>query len=653
MLHKLDWLHELEIQYDTSTFDTDPFEPQPEGRHTIFPFWVPAPAAQQSEVRSQMSDDRGSAIRNSKFEIRHSAGSAGGYVELPYTLPQDSTLFILLGEKSIDIWKRKLDWLAEHGGMALVITHPDYMAMRESDSSTQTYPISLYKELLEYIRSKYEETYWHALPKDLARLVRLRRLQDVEIQTPANGVYWPSSCGGSNNSAAAILPLCAEDVAANTAQQSSARVVMLVENFFPEDTRVMNEAVLLNSAGCQVSVVCYRKQCQPSFELFKGIQVYRIPRFELFQKIPGGERGTLGLFWLRFRSLTGYFVEYLYFTSACFWNCARIFLKSGFDVIHAHNPPDTLFLVALPFKLLGKQFVFDHHDVCPELYQSRYSANRGLYTALLRAFEWCSLKLADVTIATNESYKEIQIKRGGKRADRIFVVRNGPNHDRMQPYEPAERLRRLNKAILCYIGSLNPQDGVDYLLRALDRLRHQLKRQDFYCVIMGTGDSIEDLRRLSNQLNLENCVEFTGFVSDQELMENLAAADICVDPDPSSPLNDVSTWIKVMEYMARGKPIVSFDLKETRYSAEDSALFVAPNDELAFANAIATLMDDPELRQRLGAFGRQRVEHQLQWSVTGQHLLAAYQTLFPEIEMIGYPSAGRDQRAPQPEKALL
>jgi glycosyltransferase involved in cell wall biosynthesis len=170
---------------------------------------------------------------------------------------------------------------------------------------------------------------------------------------------------------------------------------------------------------------------------------------------------------------------------------------------------------------------------------------------------------------------------------------------------------------------------VDYLLRSLRHLRHDLKRNDFYCVIMGSGDSLADLRTLAQDLKLEGSVELTGFVPDEEMMQNLSAADICVDPDPSSPLNDVSTWIKIMEYMACSKPIVSFDLKETRYSAQDAALFVPPNDETAFAKAIAKLMDDPEARIRMGAFGRQRVELDLQWSVTGRNLLAAYQSLFP------------------------
>ena len=403
---------------------------------------------------------------------------------------------------------------------------------------------------------------------------------------------------------------------------------MLVENHFPQDTRVMNEAALLTDAGYKVSVIALRKQGQAGRETLNSVEVYRLPTLELFKKTPSANVNQINLLLVRLKSFLGYVVEYCYFTAACLVISTYIFVRRGFDVIHAHNPPDTLFLVALPFKLLGKKFVFDQHDLCPELYRSRYGAAEGFYTRLLRMFEWCSLKLADITIATNESYKQTQIERANKNRRDVFVVRNGPNQMRMTPAAPSARLKGMNKLILCYIGALNPQDGVDYLLRSLRHLLHGLKRADFYCVIMGTGDSLQDLRELARNLQLNGCVELTGFVSDEDLQANLAAADICVDPDPSSPLNDVSTWIKVMEYMASAKPIVSFDLKETRFSARDAAIYVEPNDEAEFAKAIAQLMDQPELQKKMGAYGRRRVEDELQWARVGKNLLTAYETLF-------------------------
>ena len=405
---------------------------------------------------------------------------------------------------------------------------------------------------------------------------------------------------------------------------------MWVENNFPQDTRVVNEARLLADAGYQVAVIALRNQCQATRETWNGIEVYRVPTLELFKKTVAGNGSRSNLIFVRLKSFLGYVVEYLYFTSACFLVSTYIFVRSGFDVMHAHNPPDTLFLAAMPFKLLGKKFVFDQHDLCPELYRSRYGAAEGIYTRALRMFEWCSLKLADVTIATNESYKQIQIERANRNPASVFVVRNGPNRMRMTPATPSARLKGMNKSILCYVGSLNPQDGVDYLLRSLRHLLDGLKRSDFHCVIMGTGDSLQDLRDLAGNLRLNGCVELTGFVSDEDLQANLAAADICVDPDPSSPLNDVSTWIKVMEYMASAKPIVSFDLKETRFSASDAAIYVEPNSETEFAKAIAQLMDQPELQKILGSYGRRRVEKELQWAKVGKNLLAAYEALFAE-----------------------
>jgi glycosyltransferase involved in cell wall biosynthesis len=416
--------------------------------------------------------------------------------------------------------------------------------------------------------------------------------------------------------------------------RSANKILMLVENYFPQDTRVTNEASLLTDAGYQVAVIALRRQGQAGRETLNSVEVYRLPTLEVFKKTPSANVNRMNLLFVKLKSFLGYVVEYCYFTVACLIVSTYIFVRRGFDVMHAHNPPDTLFLVALPFKLLGKKFVFDQHDLCPELYRSRYRAVEGFATRLLRVLERCSLKVANVSIATNESYKQIQIERANKDPRDVFVVRNGPNQMRMTPVAPAARLRGMNKCILCYIGSLNPQDGVDYLLRSLRHLLYDLKCSDFHCVIMGTGDSLQDLRDLAEKLQLNGCVELPGFVSDEDLQANLAAADICVDPDPSNPLNDVSTWIKVMEYMAYAKPIVAFDLKETRFSAGDAAVYVQPNKEAEFAEAITQLMAQPELRKKMGIFGRRRVEDELQWNAVGKNLLAAYETLLPRNERL-------------------
>jgi glycosyltransferase involved in cell wall biosynthesis len=421
-------------------------------------------------------------------------------------------------------------------------------------------------------------------------------------------------------------------------QSALNRVLMFVENNFPEDPRVKNEADTLTDAGYSVTVVALQGKHDTSVsKVVDDIQVYCIPRMTIFAKTRKDETVGLQRLWLRAVAVIGYMSEYLYFTAACFVMSLYVATKHGFDVIHAHNPPDTLFLVAAFYKPFGKKFVFDHHDLCPELYQSRYKAEKGFVTGMLSLFEKASLKLADVAIATNESYRAVHIERGKVRPERTFIVRNGPNLDRVASRSASERLRKLNKCILCYVGALNPQDGVDYLLRSLSDLVYKLNRKDFYCVIMGKGDSLEDLRALARDLNLEGYVELPGWVSEEDLMANLSAADICVDPDPSSPLNDVSTWIKIMEYMALGKPIVTYDLKETRWSAQDAALYVKPNNEMEFAEAVAQLMDRPDLRAKMGEFGKQRVERDLKWDVVGQNLLRAYETLLgkPQHSLTG------------------
>jgi glycosyltransferase involved in cell wall biosynthesis len=323
----------------------------------------------------------------------------------------------------------------------------------------------------------------------------------------------------------------------------------------------------------------------------------------------------------------GYVSEYLYFTTACLVVSCGIAVKEGIDVIHAHNPPDLLFLVGAFHKVFGRKFVFDHHDLSPELYQSRYATPSGLVTGGLALCERASVRLADVVIATNESYRAIDIQRNGIAPGRVFIVRNGPDLLRVRLTEPDAALRGRARIVLGYLGAMNPQDGVDYLLRALDYLRHSLNRSDFHCILIGDGDSLEALKHLATELRLDDCVTFTGFIPDDDMVRYLSTVDICLDPNPSSPLNDVSTWIKVMEYMALGKPVVSFDLRETRVSAGDAAVYVKPNDQMEFARTTAALMDDPARRARMAEVGRARVQHELGWHVTSQNLLRAYESL--------------------------
>ena len=408
------------------------------------------------------------------------------------------------------------------------------------------------------------------------------------------------------------------------------KILMLTESAFPNDTRVRNEANALVGAGYKVTVLALRKyESESMIENVNGVIVYRVPEVTLFNK-SDSSKSCFQIQLYRIKSAAGYIFEYVYFTFACLFLSLYLFVREGFDAIHIHNPPNTLFIVGAFYRLFGKKFVFDHHDIEPELYLSRYGIKKNFMYKILLLEEKLCLGCANIVIATNESYKEIDIERGNIKPEKIFVVRNGPDLNTFSPVPGDEALQNMGKKILVYIGVMGPQDGVDYLLRALRELVYSVGRTDFYCVLIGRGDAVEDLKVLRDKLQLQDYVRFTGRIPIANLLSYLSTADICLDPNPSNPLNDYSTWIKVMEYMAFSKPIVSFDLKETRYTAQEAAIYVTPNDETKFANAIVTLLDDPDKRAKMGAFGRKRVLEKLAWHHVSKNLLLAYESILPK-----------------------
>ncbi len=390
------------------------------------------------------------------------------------------------------------------------------------------------------------------------------------------------------------------------------RVLMLVENnSYPRDVRVRRESEGLVAAGYRVTVISPARRSQPFHERCNGVSVYRYPA-------PAEGQGQLG-----------YVKEYGYAMVATFCLSLLVLLREGFDVIHAANPPDTFVVIAAFYKLLGKRFVFDHHDLVPETYYyARFGgqANRCIYRILL-LFEKLSCRLADHVIATNHSYKAMDMRRGSVSEERITVVRNGPELDRMWPVEPDQDLRQKAGTIIAYAGEMGVQDGGDHAVRALWHLVYDLGRTDVFCVMIGTGDARASWQALARQLDLDAYIWFTGWIPEADFIRYLSTADICVAPDPSNPFTDRSTMNKVMDYMALARPIVAFDLREHRVTAQEAALYVRPNDELAFAHALAQLMDDPDRRQAMGAYGRRRVEEALAWHHSLPHLLKAYSSL--------------------------
>ena len=392
------------------------------------------------------------------------------------------------------------------------------------------------------------------------------------------------------------------------------KVILLVENNgYPRDFRVLREATALRDAGYRVSVVAPRDAGERWVEDLDGIVVHRFPA-------PRGGSGLLG-----------YALEFGYATAAMLLLTTWIALRRGVDVIHAANPPDTLFVIGAVFKLFGKKFVFDHHDLAPEIYRSRFAKPRvNLIFRCLSSMERCTYAVADVVIATNESFRRHAIDRGGKRAESVFVVRNGPPAS-YQPLPPDPALVARATHLIGYVGTIGPQDGLDFWLRAIRHLAFDLGRRDFLAIVIGDGDALDSNRRLARTLQIDELVHFTGRLPEVECRRILSATRVCVQPDPSNPLNDRSTMNKLMEYMALGKATVAFDLAETRVTAEEAALYARPNDESHFAECVAWLLDHPAECRSMGDRGRARVASGLLWEHAIPHLLRAYR------EGLGHP----------------
>jgi glycosyltransferase involved in cell wall biosynthesis len=387
-------------------------------------------------------------------------------------------------------------------------------------------------------------------------------------------------------------------------------ILILVENLpVPFDRRVWMESLALTDAGYKVSVIspCPPDELNEPDKVIEGIHVYRY-------KMPAPTDSKFS-----------FLQEFYYCYQQTKKLTKRIWQEDRFDVIHSCNPPDTFWKIAKPYKKHGVKFVFDDHDLCPELYISKFNRKdiflKGLYWLEKKQFE-----TADAVIATNESYKEVAINRGGKRPEDVTVVRSGPLLSRFQRVPPDDSLKNGREHLAVYLGVMGPQDGVDYALRAI---RHAVDAglTNTCFAFIGGGDSYNDLVALNKELNLEEYVSFTGRISDEELKRYLSTAELGIAPDPKSPLNEVSTMNKIVEYMAMNLPIVSFDLKESRYSAGDAAVYIENDDERAMGLAIKELIEDPDRRRKMGEIGRQRVETLLAWDYSKKVLVEFYDKL--------------------------
>lgn len=390
------------------------------------------------------------------------------------------------------------------------------------------------------------------------------------------------------------------------------KVLIIVENLpVPFDRRVWQEATALVRHGYQVSIICpMMKGYDGRHEVLEGIHIYRHP-------LPLDASGALG-----------YLLEY---SAALFWEFVlawRVWRRHGFDAIHACNPPDLIFLVGGFFKLfMGKKFLFDHHDINPELYEAKF----GCRDFFWRLMVWCerlTFATASVSIATNESYRRIAVERGRMPPDRVFVVRSGPSLERLKILPPVPALKKGRAHMVGYVGVMGAQEGLPYLLEAARILIRNQGRTDIQFGLVGGGPELDRLKALAVEYGIADYVTFTGRVPDNELLAMLNTADVCVNADEWNAMNDKSTMNKIVEYMALGKPIVQFDLAEGRFSAQEASVYARANDAADMAARIAELLADPERRAAMGAFGRRRVETELAWDYEEPRLLAAYDRLF-------------------------
>lgn len=404
------------------------------------------------------------------------------------------------------------------------------------------------------------------------------------------------------------------------------RVLIVVQNLpVPFDRRVWLEATTLVRAGYQVSVICPKmKGFNRSREDLEGVAIYRYPL-----PISGASK-------------VAFIGEFLWCFVATALLSVRVAVGRGFDVLHVCNPPETYWPLGRFWCLFGKRFVFDHHDLSPEMYAVKFGGGRD--STVMRALQWLermTFRAADLVITTNESHKAIASSRGGKNPEDVYVVRSGPSLDRFTLYPPESAWRKGARFLLVYLGEICEQDGVDHMVRAIKHLSGALGFRDFHAVFIGGGPHQAAIRDYAREVGVAEFCTFTGRVSDDELCRILSSADIAVDPDPKNDWSDRSTMNKIIEYMFFGLPIVCYDLKEARVSADEAALYVEANDDMALARGMYRLIGDPQRREQMREFGMTRLRTKLAWEFSVPPLLAAYDRMFA-------PAVAAPQRAVEP-----
>jgi glycosyltransferase involved in cell wall biosynthesis len=514
-------LHDLRIQYDASTFDTDPFEPQPDSRGTIFPFWV----------------SRDKASPHSSPVLRQ------GYVELPYTLPQDSTLFLLLRESSADIWLRKLDWIVKHGGMALLNVHPDYIHFEDGRPSRRTFPAAFYAELLEYTRSKYGDCVWHVLPQELASFVA--KIKPVSRPKPR-------------------------------------RICMLTHSFYQADARVTRYAEALAERGDHVDVVALRRSPDMTErETVGNVNLVRIqPRFGKNEQSP-----------------ISYLVPLLRFLFTSTVWIARQHRRRPYDLLHIHNIPDFLVFAAAYPKLTGTRVILDIHDIVPEFYASKFSCgDRSPTVKFLKWIERLSSRVANHVIISNHLWLEKYSRRTGANGKCSVFINNVDS----RIFMPRARTRADGKFIILFPGGLQWHQGLDIAIRAFKKVGVELPEGEFH--IYGDGNMKDNLIALSNELGLNGKIRFFSPLPVRQIAEVMANADLGVVPKRADSFGNEAYSTKIMEFMSLGIPVVVSNTRIDRYYFDDSQVrFFESGNPDALAEAMLHLIRQPALRNKMVA----------------------------------------------------
>jgi len=494
MLRNLDWLHDLEVQYDASTFDTDPFEPQPEGAHTIFPYWVSHPDGDSS---------------------------SRGYVELPYTLSQDSTLFLVLGETTPEVWMRKLDWIAEHGGMALVIVHPDYMSFNGSPQTTRSYPAQLYRQFLTYVKTRYSGEYWHTLPQEVATYVTKIRTSEAS--------------------------LCEYDelAAVRTRRLRGRRAAVLLFSHYPADPRPRRATEALAAQGVNIDLICLRgSDSEPAHQTYGNINVTRVG----LKRRRGGK--------------IAYVAQYAAFVSTCFFRLAWRSLTRRYDFVHVHNMPDVLVFSAMVPKLFGAKVILDLHDPMPELMRTIFKLPEDSFSvAILKRLEKWSIRFADLVLTVNLACKKIYSSRSCE-PRKIKVVINSPDDE-------VFRLQRAgahngtgkngngsNPFVILYHGSLVHRNGFDLALESLEKVSRTIPSVRLK-VCGERTPFFEEVMKSAQERGLDKNIDYIGRCNVNEIVQAIGGCDLGIIPNHRNIFTEINTPTRIFEYLALAKPVIA------------------------------------------------------------------------------------------------